>query len=176
MVKGVADSFAARGREISGYQGSVAASVANQDVTRLLQDINEAQRLGDRYGKLIDSQTRFEGTLKAGLLPIKDFAIGKLTILLEAMLQAIQAGLEGLNQLTFGAVPILAEMAAEMKKARAGVPGALGGDPMRHWLGLARNLGLDPAPAAPFVPRPPCRSASPPSGRDAGSPNPEPSS
>ena len=89
MVKETADAFSARGRELSGYNGSIAVAAAQQDVTRMLTDIREAEMMGDKYARLIDAQTRFEETLKAGLLPIKEVIVERIPPFLDAILSTI---------------------------------------------------------------------------------------
>ncbi|WP_171469369.1 hypothetical protein [Frigoriglobus tundricola] len=153
--KDTVDAFATRGREISGYNGALAASVARQDVTRTLTDIREAQMLGDKYAKLIDGQTRFEETLKAGLLPLKEFVLDVLTKWMDVILEYMIKGLELLNKLNpFG--DILGDMAASARETRDLLRGD--GDPrfgsgsslVDAW--LRAPLGTRPAPGERLPP------------------------
>lgn len=70
--KEIIDSFVARGRQLSQYNGPASAASANADVRALLADIREGQRLGTDYARLIDSQSRLETVVRDGLLPIKE--------------------------------------------------------------------------------------------------------
>ncbi|QJX01239.1 hypothetical protein FTUN_8878 [Frigoriglobus tundricola] len=161
--KDTVDAFASRGREISGYNGATAAAVARQDVTRTLTDIREAQVLGDKYAKLIDGQTRFEETLKAGLLPLKEFVLDVLTKWMDKILEYMIQGLELLDKLNpFGT--ILGDMAASARETRDllrgdGGPGfGSGSSLVDAW--LRAPLGTRPAPGE-RLPRTPAASASP---------------
>lgn len=155
-VKDTADAFAARGRELAGYSGSIAGAAAMQDVTRTLTDIREAQRLGDKYAQVIDAQTRFEETLKAGLMPLKEWIMEHLPKWLDWILNALIKVGEILAKITPGDMvdKIVNEMKA-MKDALTGgaLPGS-GADLAKSWL-LApiSGTGLSfPMPAAPPAP------------------------
>jgi hypothetical protein len=148
VVKEVTDSFSARGREISGYNGRLAASVAVQDVTRVMTDIRESMLLGDKYAKLIEAQTRFEETLKAGLLPLKEWVLEKLPVVLNMILDVLIRGLDMLSKLP-GMPDMMEEMADEMKKMRETLAGhGPMGDLLHHWLfPPAIGFAAPPGPA-----------------------------
>ena len=136
-VKDTVDAFAARGRELSGYSGPLAAAAARQDVTRLLTDINESQRLGDKYAKLLDKQTEFEETLKAGLLPIKEFALEQLPKFLNWILDILMKSLECLDKMVPGKT-IMGDMLDEMKRMRRALSDGLPGPtPFSDWSRIA---------------------------------------
>ena len=56
-----------------GGSGKLATANANQEVARILSDIAEAQKLDKGYSEMIQAQTQFEETVKAGLLPLKEW-------------------------------------------------------------------------------------------------------
>ena len=62
----------ARGRELAGYDGRIAAASAMADVTKLMADIRESNRLGDRYASLIARQASMDARLQDALLPLKE--------------------------------------------------------------------------------------------------------
>jgi len=133
-VRDVMGAFAERGRELGGYNGSIAGAVARQDVTRTLTDIREAQMLGDKYGNLINAQTRFEETLKAGLIPIKGWILEELPKVLDGILNILIKVGELIARNTPGEAAN--KIIAEMKKMRDGfVDGLDGGDIIKQWLG-----------------------------------------
>ena len=153
-LKGTVDAFSARGRELSGYNGSLAASVARQDVTRTLTDIREGQMLGDKYAKLIDAQTRFEETLKAGLLPLKDFVLDKLTKWLDWVLDFLIKAAEAINKLPIieGLLTEGVKSAKEMRDALRDPSGLAGDDIVKRWLGdgeLGFRFPIGERPAFP---------------------------
>lgn len=118
----VMDAFATRGKELKGYSGQIATASAQQDVARLMSDIRESRRLGDGYANVIKSQTQFEETLKAGLIPIKEWILGVLPKYMGWILDAIIKGLEIMEAIykefdSDGSV--LGRMAEDMKRARA---------------------------------------------------------
>lgn len=87
----------ARGRELAGYDGRIAAASAMADVTKLMADIRESNRLGDRYASLIARQASMDARLQDALLPLKL----KITQFVEWAIpffeSAIKTIVEGLN-------------------------------------------------------------------------------
>jgi hypothetical protein len=152
-VNRVMGAFAERGRELSGFQGNLAASTARQDVTRMMTDIKEAQKLGDLYAQLLDKQTEIEVTLQAGLMPIKEAVLTILPKMLDWMLDTSITVIEKLDKLLIGDYG-LKEIATEMKEARRKfLAGAAMADPVGMWTGAAAGLGFAP-PAMPPVAAP----------------------
>lgn len=150
----VLGAFAARGRELRGFDPRIAGAAAAQDVTRTLTDIREAQRLGERYAATIQAQTQFNETLKAGLIPLKDWIMSWLPKMMDMILDVLMKSLECLDKMVPGttvAGDMLVEMKAMRRALTAGGPGA--GDIFRAWLD-APMVGPDfPAlPAAPAAP------------------------
>lgn len=64
-------AVAARGEEISGYDGRIAQASAMAEVRGIAADIREANKFGDSYASLISSQSRIETNLQDALAPIK---------------------------------------------------------------------------------------------------------
>ena len=85
----VVGAFAERGRELSKYDGRIAAATAQQDVTRLLADIKEAQRSSEGSPTLIDKVTVFEEFIKELIAPIKDVVVDTLPDVIEFMMNAL---------------------------------------------------------------------------------------
>jgi hypothetical protein len=153
----VLSAFAQRGRELAGYSGQIAGAAAMQDVNRTLADIKEAQRFGDQYGKVIEAQTRFEGTLKAGLNPIKEWLLDRLPEWLDKILELLIKMAEILAKFTPG--DMVDKIVKEMKEVKEALTGGDGGGPgggadlVNKWL-AAPMIGGFPMPAAPPAPGP----------------------
>lgn len=85
-------AFTARGKELSGYNPLIAQAQAQADVRRLMSDVSEANKLGEKYAKLIESQSKMDARLQEALLPLKE----KLITFLDKSMPAIEAGVTGL--------------------------------------------------------------------------------
>ena len=128
------NAFAARGRELMNYSPAIAHAAVRQDVTRMMGDMREAERLGDSYAKMLEKQTEVNETLRAGLEPLKRMAMEWLPVILDRILDTLIFLLEATDRLTPG-VTIMGEMAAEMRKARDDIrKGAAGMDHIENWL------------------------------------------
>lgn len=150
-AKDAADAFAARGKELAQYDGNIAAAAAMQDVTRQLSDIREAQQLGPQYAKMIEAQTRFEETLKAGLLPLKELCLDYIPKILDAILDVVIATAKAADKVTPGDVfKRMAENAERTRKALEKWEPA--GDIFGDWL-TAPAAGA--GPGRPMLPSPP---------------------
>ena len=77
------NAFADRGRELSAYDGRLAAATANADVRRMQGDIREAKALGEKMSRMIEKQAEMEDTLREMLLPIKEFILDVLLEFIE---------------------------------------------------------------------------------------------
>lgn len=93
----VVQAFADRGRALGMYSGAIAGASANADVSRQLADINEANRMGESYAKLIEQQSRGEMAIREMLLPIKEFLLTAVTKWIEWAMDAGGAALEGMQ-------------------------------------------------------------------------------
>lgn len=80
----------ARAKELQAYDSRVAQSFANQDVSRILADINEADRLGEQYGRIIDSQTDIMSDIKEILLPLKEIVVTDIAGTMEVLKNVLQ--------------------------------------------------------------------------------------
>jgi hypothetical protein len=98
-----------------------------QDVTRLVSDIREAQRLGPQYAALMDKLTEMEQVIKVALMPLKETVLEHLPKILDWMLTFGIWATE-----TFDSALIfdygLQEIVAEMKKAREDARRGAGGE------------------------------------------------
>jgi len=63
---------AERGRELQAYSGAITRAVADQEISKLRNDIRESQQLGGDYGRVISAQTRTEDAMREAILPIKE--------------------------------------------------------------------------------------------------------
>jgi hypothetical protein len=158
-VKRTFDALASRGKELQNYSGAIAGAAAQQDVTRILTDIREAQRMGDRYAELIQKQTEVEETLRAGLIPIKERLIDILIPLMDQMLSGLISGLEIVDKIyqeVVGERSMLGEVATEMREMREAVAGdgALGGaELIKKWTHPVDPGRFGPAdPGLPVAP------------------------
>ncbi|MFO0801474.1 MAG: hypothetical protein U0804_28750 [Gemmataceae bacterium] len=71
-----ANAFAARGRELAGYNGALASATATADVRSLRADIREANAIGPDVARLIDAQSRADTSFRVLIEPAKQ-AIAK---------------------------------------------------------------------------------------------------
>lgn len=67
----ITEAFRARGEELSRFDGNIAAASAESKVTKLLADINEAQRLGNEYAAVIREKAEIQVEFQRALEPIK---------------------------------------------------------------------------------------------------------
>ena len=88
--KETVDAATARAKELQGYDSRIAQSFANQDVSKILSDINEADRLGAQYGRIVDSQTDIMSEIKEIILPIKEIVVTDLADGLELLKVVLQ--------------------------------------------------------------------------------------
>lgn len=68
-------AFTDRGKQLAGYNQPLAAASANSDVSKLLADIRESNKLGNDYGELIRAQTAIEVNIQDALIPIKSLIL-----------------------------------------------------------------------------------------------------
>lgn len=78
-------AFVARGRELSGYNASLASSYAQSDVRALQGDIREANALGPQLSRLNDAQSRASDSFRDAVLPLKEAVIEVLVPLVEGL-------------------------------------------------------------------------------------------
>lgn len=153
----VMGAFNERGRELSKYDGRIAAATANQDITRLMADIRESQRFGDGFARLINKQTEVEETFKGLLNPVKELALEYLPPVMDQLIDLIIRVLERLDSLVPG-TDLLRDMANEAREARRRATSGQINDPSTSWLfglGLS-NSAMQPtgqlSPAMPARP------------------------
>ncbi len=90
VFKETVGAATARAKELQAYDSRIAQSFANQDVSRILADINEADRLGEQYGRIVDSQTDIMSEIKEIILPIKEIVVTDLADGLELLKVVLQ--------------------------------------------------------------------------------------
>lgn len=165
-----ANAFAARGRELSGYNGSLASATATADVRSLRADIREANAIGPDVARLIDAQSRADTAFRSLIEPAKQaiakFLAGgfeKIADRLEALVLVMERAEEarkavgnwvrqneGKIDLALGTLgsPLLTLakrgvqwMASQENKPTQLDPNAL----IRDWMNAADDLGAGPA-------------------------------
>lgn len=67
----VTEAFKRRGEELRRFDGGIAAASANAQVTKLLGDMNEAQKLGNEYAAIIREKAELQAEFQQALIPIK---------------------------------------------------------------------------------------------------------
>lgn len=117
------NSVVARAREIGNYDGRIAAANAMADVRKMQTDMREAQRLGDRYARVVDQQSKAEAILAELLNFFKGPLMTMLANGIEVSTRTLVGILQGIDQATAHLVPGLGELAANMKKILEGDPG-----------------------------------------------------
>jgi hypothetical protein len=90
VFKETVGAATARAKELQAYDSRIAQSFANQDVSKILSDINEADRLGAQYGRIVDSQTDIMSEIKEIILPIKEIVVTDLADGLELLKVVLQ--------------------------------------------------------------------------------------
>lgn len=160
VLNQVVGAFAERGRQLSGYDGRIAVAAAQQDVTRLLSDIREAQRMGEGYAALLQKQSELDETIKAGLIPIKEIVVGVLPKAIDMFLDAQIKLLANTDRLIPGKT-ILGEMVEEMRKTRTDMANSRLEAPsgmINRWLGRGDAPGeivgvpkVDPDMGVPLI-------------------------
>ena len=67
----VTEAFKRRGEELRRFDSSIAGASANAQVTKLLGDMNEAQKLGNEYAAIIREKAELQAEFQQALIPIK---------------------------------------------------------------------------------------------------------
>ena len=83
------EAFVARGRELSRFNAGLAAANAAADTRRVLDEANEAERLGPALSRLTDSESRLESSFREIMLPIKSLLADILADLVEPLADII---------------------------------------------------------------------------------------
>ena len=109
-----ADAFVARGRELQGYNGDLAAANATADTRKLLADIREAGTIGKSTAGLTDSMSRIDVAFQDALGPLKDQVAALLDQVAKPVAELAEAA---------GTVVELAEALGEPIRAAVGVVG-----------------------------------------------------
>jgi len=144
-------AFTDRGRQIAGLNGYLAASTAKADVTTLLADIREADRTGEKLGKLIEQQAALEAILRELIAPIKSWLIDQLSAIMGGILKGIEGILAGLNEYVDVGAETLKEVRAILKRLERDEGST---DLVTSlWLSGLETLTAPPAPpvVAPFA-------------------------
>ncbi|HEX4610964.1 MAG TPA: hypothetical protein VH092_22430 [Urbifossiella sp.] len=134
-------AFADRGRELAGYNGYLATSEANREVSGIRSDIREADETGLSLSILTDAITRMEAAMRELWLPIKSFVVDVLAgtvLIVEDVAKAI------LEFIAAIAPEKIAEYARKLLEAMKGEPTD---DILQDWLRATDNLR--PSPAGP---------------------------
>lgn len=87
-------AFNNRGRELARFDAGLAGAKADQDVSRLMMDIQEARRTSEGMTKLIEKQTQFEEFIREAVAPFKDLAIELLPKAIDFIMSALQTLIE----------------------------------------------------------------------------------
>ncbi len=153
--KATVDAFVARGRELSGYNGNLAATSAMADVRKMGSDLREADVLGDKFAKLIEAQSKSEAIWSEILLQIKGPILEVLTTSLktanEALVGILEATSESSSVLAGAflglAATDLRDLVIRLKKILAGDAMGDADKLVRMWLDAPK--GLVPPPALP---------------------------
>lgn len=95
----VTTAFVDRGRELSIYSSRLSQATANADVNRVMADINEADRLGEKLATLIDKESEMENVFREIMLPIKEVVVDALISFIDFSKSAIITALEMMRQL-----------------------------------------------------------------------------
>ena len=160
---GVITAFVERGRELSGYHGGLAASTARADVQNTLNDIREAQTLGDETARMQDKLTSMDSFFREVLLPIKEMflRVGNwLMDVVQRVLDGLLAGAENVVRLLHDLIDFFTDPPGWVKTALdhiASIRGILAGtapvgDPMEAWLRASDRFVPPPLPAPTPVP------------------------
>jgi hypothetical protein len=99
VLNDVITAVADRGKSLQGYDARIAGAASEQQVAGILNDIREAQTLGDDYSRLIKAQTSVESDLRDLLLPIKQFVVEKLAAFMEFVSDAIRSVKEAVEDI-----------------------------------------------------------------------------
>ncbi len=67
----VTEAFKRRGEELRRFDSNIAGASANAQVTKLLGDMNEAQKLGNEYAAIIREKAELQAEFQQALIPIK---------------------------------------------------------------------------------------------------------
>ena len=122
------NGFVARGRELQGYNGSLAGANARADVRSLMGDLREAKELGPALARLTEVESRANDELRALLLPIKEVVVNRLAGLAETLLDAwdfVKPIFTTIGEAAIGGLEILQQIAEMLAKVIPGGEGLL---------------------------------------------------
>lgn len=115
-------AFTDRARELAGYDSRIAGATANADVRKVNADLRESQRVGREYARLVDAQSRLETKMQDLLGPVKEFVVGRLVTILEAVELHLQA-VEFASDVTSEAVKPVGAVLTEIYNVILAFPG-----------------------------------------------------
>lgn len=86
----VVDSFIKRGEELAAYSGDITNARATAQVRSLMADIREANAIGKGLADITDAQNRMEVAFRDLMLPIKEWIVTKLAIVIEYIAKKVE--------------------------------------------------------------------------------------
>lgn len=105
----VFDAFAERGKEIAQYNSGIGGAAAEQNVARLRADIEEANRLGPDYQRVIRAQTQIEGYQNDVMQFVKGELLGALAEIAEPVGEFLRET-KGIRKAIFGTASALSPL------------------------------------------------------------------
>jgi hypothetical protein len=118
----LADGINAKGHALSPYSGELSGSVAMSRVRSLYADVDEAQRNGGAYGRVIDEQSKLQTNLQTAFVPIKEEiakAVGDLLAFLNQWVEPMTPILELMKGHLYAIRQILQVVYASMGPVQA---------------------------------------------------------
>jgi hypothetical protein len=85
----VVEAVTARGKELSQWNGVIAAASAQADIRGMFADLREANELQEPMANLLDSESRFSTEFREVMLPIKTLAVRLLSEVMEDLADAL---------------------------------------------------------------------------------------
>ncbi len=107
------EAFVQRGRELSKYNGELAAANAKARTANVLADVEESRKLGPALAKLTDAQSRSEQAFREALAPIKEILVDLLASATEVaadFIGVVKPGVKFIAELLKAIIEILKKM------------------------------------------------------------------
>jgi hypothetical protein len=107
------DAFVQRGKELSKYNGELAAANAKDRNANVLADVEESRKLGPALAKLTDAQSRSEQAFREALLPLKELVAELLASVTEVaadFIGVVKPGVKFICDLLKAIIEILKKM------------------------------------------------------------------
>lgn len=145
----VVQAFVQRGKELSAYNGALAATTALSEVNSVQQDIHEADMTGDKIAELTTTAAEIGAIFREVFNYIKSWTLDIINPVLKEILDGMEFILKALDWLTRHTTPI-GDILTELKEVKELLEGSGGREDLFDSF-VKSAAALVPIPAAPRI-------------------------